>query len=155
MKACKTLSLLWHYWRYFELLILSIINCTSAHWLCDVWAGAVGCMNMKDNLWIIALAGLGWLGWAGLAGLGWRCGQTETEAPSLLGNIESRGCVGTGERRPGHWRHVHHERRPPVQVPDTQLPHQCRAAYPGAHQQILTCVQEEYLLRLRICCLLK
>ena len=30
-----------------------------------MWEGAVGCMNMKDNLWIIALAGLGWAGWAG------------------------------------------------------------------------------------------
>ena len=134
-----TLSLLWHYCRYFELLILSKIvqlyKCTLVMWV----GGAVGCMNMEDNLWIIAVAGLGW-----------RCGQTETEAPSLLGNIESRGCVGTGERRPGHWRHVHHERRPPVQVPDTQLPHQCRAAHPGAHQQTLTCVQKEYLLRISL-----
>ena len=64
MKACKTLSLLWHYCRYFELLILSIryqlYKCTLV-----MWEGAVGCMNMKDNLWIIALAGLAGLGWAG------------------------------------------------------------------------------------------
>ena len=67
MKACKTLSLLWHYCRYFELLILSIKYQLYKSTLV-MWEGAVGCMNMKDNLWIIALAGLGWLGWAGL---GW------------------------------------------------------------------------------------
>ena len=57
-----TLSLLWHYCRYFELLILSKIvqlyKCTLVMWV----GGAVGCMNMEDNLWIIAVAGLGWAG---------------------------------------------------------------------------------------------
>ena len=67
LKTWKIL-LLWHC-KYFEHLILSIINCTSAHWLCErePWAAWIWKIISGLSRWLgwADWAGLGWLGWAG------------------------------------------------------------------------------------------